>query len=379
MSTLKVNAIQSNTTQSINVNSNLGNISNIEVAGVGTFSGGVVISSGSTSSPSISPSGDSNTGIFFPAADTVCIGEGGSEIIRVNSSGLVGIGSDSPTAPLNVVNNNASTPTVWLRNTSGGGDSPVLRVQGGANNDNVVGTFEVRDYNGNVDFKVGGTGNVTIGTGNLGIGTDNPSQKLEVVGGEIKAGRVDSTNEGGQVSFGRATDNATGWYIDVYGNTSTPSLRFVDVSNAAVRATIDGSGRLTLPYQPSFYTIGTNYTQSTGTSIIIPNVVSYNLGSHYNGTTGRFTAPIAGRYIFGFWGLSYPHNTEVNQIQGFVNGSGAGQLVQFNGTSTQHEECSGSLLLNLNANDVFDWRYARSSGTAAAYTSQWNMWGYLLG
>jgi hypothetical protein len=143
----------------------------VVLSGVSTFSTGIVVAAGSASAPSISPSGDSNTGIFFPAADTVCIGEGGSEVIRVNSSGLVGIGSDSPTAPLNVVNNNASTPTVWLRNTSGGGDSPVLRVQGGANNDNVVGTFEVRDYDGNVDFKVGGTGNITIGTGNLIIGT----------------------------------------------------------------------------------------------------------------------------------------------------------------------------------------------------------------
>jgi hypothetical protein len=77
---------------------------------------------------------------------------------------------------------------------------------------------------------------------NVGIGTTNPLQKLEVVGGEIKAGRIDSSSEGGQLSFGRSTDNATGWYIDVYGNTSTPSLRFVDVSNAAVRAQIDGSG-----------------------------------------------------------------------------------------------------------------------------------------
>jgi hypothetical protein len=81
--------------------------------------------------------------------------------------------------------------------------------------------------------------------GNVGIGTTDPGQKLEVVGGEIKAGRVDSSNEGGQLSFGRASDNATGWYIDAYGNTSTPSLRFVDVSNSSVRMNIDGSGNVT--------------------------------------------------------------------------------------------------------------------------------------
>lgn len=78
----------------------------------------------------------------------------------------------------------------------------------------------------------------------VGIGTTNPAAgiKLDVVGGEIKAGRTDTSSEGGQLSFGRASDNATSWYIDVYGSTSTPSLRFVDVSNSAIRAVIDGSG-----------------------------------------------------------------------------------------------------------------------------------------
>jgi hypothetical protein len=77
--------------------------------------------------------------------------------------------------------------------------------------------------------------------GNVGIGTTSPGQLLEVVGGEIKAGRVDSSNEGGQVSFGRSTDNATAWYIDTYGNVASPQLRFVDVTGAAVRMTLTGS------------------------------------------------------------------------------------------------------------------------------------------
>jgi hypothetical protein len=78
-------------------------------------------------------------------------------------------------------------------------------------------------------------------SGNVGIGTTSPSQKLEVVGGEIKAGRVDSSSEGGQVSFARASDNATGWYIDAYGSTSSPSLRFVNVSDSSVVMSVTGS------------------------------------------------------------------------------------------------------------------------------------------
>lgn len=77
--------------------------------------------------------------------------------------------------------------------------------------------------------------------GNVGIGTASPSQKFEVVGGEIKAGRVDSSQEGGQVSFGRASDNNTSWYIDLYGSSTSPQLRFVDVDNSAVRMTLTGS------------------------------------------------------------------------------------------------------------------------------------------
>jgi len=107
-------------------------------------------------------------------------------------------------------------------------------------------------------------------TGNVGIGTTSPSQKLEVVGGEIKAGRVDSSNEGGQVSFGRASDNATGWYIDAYGNTSTPSLRFVDVSNSSVRMTVDGCGNVGIATTSPAYKLDVSGATRVG-SLLVSN------------------------------------------------------------------------------------------------------------
>jgi hypothetical protein len=57
---------------------------------------------GSVSAPAYSASGDTNTGIFFPAADTIAFAEGGAEAMRIDSSGNVGIGTDSPSGKLQV-------------------------------------------------------------------------------------------------------------------------------------------------------------------------------------------------------------------------------------------------------------------------------------
>jgi hypothetical protein len=121
--------------------------------------------------------------------------------------------------------------------------------------------------NGNFGLynNTGGTYALQISSsGNVGIGTNNPGQKLEVVGGEIKAGRVDSNEEGGQVSFGRASDNATGWYIDSYGSTSTPALRFVDVSNSAIRMTITSGGVVRIANLTSNGLVGTDSSGNLG-------------------------------------------------------------------------------------------------------------------
>jgi hypothetical protein len=65
---------------------NTGAFTTLSATGVTT------VQAGTNSAPAITTSGDTNTGIFFPAADTIAFTEGGVESMRIDASGNVGLG-----------------------------------------------------------------------------------------------------------------------------------------------------------------------------------------------------------------------------------------------------------------------------------------------
>jgi hypothetical protein len=65
---------------------NVGSGKSLVVGGVASFA------AGSASTPAITRTGDTNTGIFFPAADTIAFAEGGVEAMRLDASGNMGLG-----------------------------------------------------------------------------------------------------------------------------------------------------------------------------------------------------------------------------------------------------------------------------------------------
>lgn len=67
-----------------------------------------------------------------------------------------------------------------------------------------------------------------------------------------------------------------------------------DGSNWALQP--DSSGRLTLPNQPVFYANRSGYSNVTADAIV-PWTPVIDVGSNYNTSTNRWTAPAAGKYL----------------------------------------------------------------------------------
>jgi hypothetical protein len=67
-----------------------------------TFTTSAIFPAGTVGAPSITTTGDTNTGIYFPAADTIGFVEGGVESMRLDASGNLGVGNTSPSFRLDV-------------------------------------------------------------------------------------------------------------------------------------------------------------------------------------------------------------------------------------------------------------------------------------
>jgi len=107
---------------------------------------GVIGPDGSASTPSYQGS-DSNTGMFFPAADTIAFSTAGTEDMRIDSSGNVGIGTSSPGS---ITELKAATPVLTLNQTTGNSNQGVsFQVNGTAYgqilNNAVSGVMDIRN------------------------------------------------------------------------------------------------------------------------------------------------------------------------------------------------------------------------------------------
>jgi hypothetical protein len=140
---------------------------------------------GTAAAPAVAPSSDTNTGIFFPAADTIALAEGGTEAMRIDSSGNVGIGTASPGARLHIQTTGGETLRLERSGTAGQISSLSL-IDGGGTSCRITSTSGVLTFDTN-----GATERLRIdSSGNVGIGVSSMTQKLHVAGSGVLAGTL---------------------------------------------------------------------------------------------------------------------------------------------------------------------------------------------
>ena len=121
---------------------------------------------GTASTPAVQGN-DTNTGMFFPAADTIAFAEGGTEVMRIDSSGNVGIGTSSPLQKLDVVGTGSFDGVVRVRSTSTNTPAAVLGVDAISSAAGYVGTlnnlpFQIRT-NDTERMRIDSSGNLLVG------------------------------------------------------------------------------------------------------------------------------------------------------------------------------------------------------------------------
>ena len=206
---------------------------------------------------------------------------------------------------------------------------------------------------------------------------------------------VDSANYGG-LQF-KANGTNTGYITSFTGATESMYIGGADtvnihtgsnhgLTNGTTRIGINSSGHVTTPYQPSFAARGLS-TGASGVDQVFPTV-RYNVGSHYSNSTGRFTCPVAGTYLFGWTNIAnttndvYRYYLRVNGSSS-ISGTGGDTHLRIDNSATGSEYGTNGMFtfpVQLSANDYVSIYYTADSGTSTYTGVDYpQFWGYLIG
>jgi hypothetical protein len=305
--------------------------------------------------------------------------------ITVLDSGNVGINQTNPTYTLDVTGTGRLTGALTYTKfiMSGGADQSELT--NASNNDFKLtnsGNFRIVNNSNTVALLT------VTNTGGVGIGTSSPGALLDISGSGADATlRLTApTGYGGNTRY--LYNGVAQWYVGtnaagggensftIYGYTGND---FKVVTTGTERMKISSTGIVTTPYQPSFYAVSNaGDTAYTANQVIVFNTTRHNTGSHFNTSNGRFTAPVAGKYLFigNFYSYGGYNTTIILTINGSqYNAPGDVTPYFVNATNANAISAGFSLIWELAAGDYVE---PRSRATSQIYRMHSHFSGQLL-
>ena len=152
------------------------------------------------------------------------------------------------------------------------------------------------------------------------------------------------------------------------------------VTNNTERMRIDSTGRVTMPYQPSFRAYSAQNTFTLAANTTYPfNATEHNTGNCFNTSTKTFTAPIAGTYFFHFYTI-FQSGVTNGHISFLMSGSSIskGKAVHFSKTHTGWSNVHHSGVFKLSTGTTVN--VHNSSNAQNFHGNSWSSFsGYLIG
>jgi len=237
----------------------------------------VTVADGSATTPSITNDGDTNTGIFFPAADTIGFSEGGAEAARFDASGNLCVGSTAAGNPA------TKSVSVGLAGTTTGGIqlwSPTTSAHsvqwgdGTSSTDPYRGYIEYDHASDSMRFATSSTERARIdSSGNVMVATTSAAGKLNVAGqvtatgGFFKANGAPSLSAATAGEAMLAPDGGSGALL--YGQGTNYDVAICQRSTAVALAVLAGTTNV---YAPGNLLVGTTSTSTSSPGVLIRNV-----------------------------------------------------------------------------------------------------------